>query len=352
MIFEVYNCIPKIFKKEHVQQSRETMNLPTGKVSPYELKELLFEELDLKDEEVLVKPEVGADASVIKLDDGALVLSSDPITGSLKNPGRLSVHVNANDVASMGADPKWFLLTLFMPEDADRSDIKQVMEEARKACEELGISLVGGHTEITPGLERVLISGAMAGMVSKEKWVTSSGAQPGDDIIFTKSPAVEGTFILSEDKESELKENYGEEFVDRCKSYGDKLSVVKEALTAVENGEVHAMHDPTEGGLIGGLYELADASEVGFSIYSDKINISEETKTVCEHFGLDPLRTISSGSLLIVAPSDESEKIVKSIEDQGIEASIIGEIVKEENRREIDGEEAEYPERDELWDVF
>ena len=328
------------------------MDLPTGKVSPYELKEILFEELDLEGEEVLVKPEVGADASVIELDDGALVLSSDPITGSLKDPGRLSVHVNANDVASMGADPKWFLLTLFMPEGADRSDIKEVMEGARKACEELDISLVGGHTEITPGLERVLISGAMAGMAPKDEWTSSSGAQPGDDIIFTKSAAVEGTFILSEDKESELKENYGEEVVNKGKSYGDKLSVVKEALTAVENGKVHAMHDPTEGGLIGGLYELADASEVGFSIYSDKINISEETKTICDHFGLDPLRTISSGSLLIITSSDESEKIVKSIEDHDIEASIIGEIVKKENRREIDGEEAEYPERDELWDVF
>jgi len=328
------------------------MDLPTGKVSPYKLKEILFDELDISDEKVLVEPEVGSDASVIELDDKVLVLSSDPITGSLKNPGQLAVHVNANDVASMGAEPKWFLLTIFMPEGADSTDIKRLMRGARTACEELDISLVGGHTEVTPGLERVLISGTMAGIAPRDEWVSSSGAQPEDKIIFTKSPAVEGTFILSKDKESELRVDYGDELVEKAQEYGDKLSVVKEALTAVKNGEVHAMHDPTEGGLIGGLHELSDASGIGFSIFSDKINISEETRKVCEHFGLDPLKTISSGSLLIVANPEDSEKIVESIKNQGIEASIIGEMVRDDNRREIDGEKVDFPERDEIWKIF
>lgn len=328
------------------------MTLPTGKVSPYELLELVFPELELDDEKVLVGPDVGLDASVIDFGDNVLVLSSDPITGALKDPGWLSVNVNANDVATMGASPEWFLLTLFMPEGSERSDVKKVMKSAKNASKELNISIVGGHTEVTPGLERILISGAMAGIAPKEKWVSAAEAKPGDEIIFTKTSALEGTFILAMDREERLKTELGSDLVESAKKFRNYLSVVEDALTAVDSGEVHAMHDPTEGGLIGGLYELADAANVGFSIESDKVFVAGETRAICDFYEIDPFKTIGSGSLLICSDPEDSEKIVNSLEEKGIKASIIGEIRKNENKREIDDAPAEFPEQDELWKIF
>ncbi len=328
------------------------MTLPTGKVSPYELLELVFPELELDDEKVLVGPDVGLDASVIDFGNNVLALSSDPITGALKDPGWLSVNVNANDIAAMGASPEWFLLTLFMPEGSDRSDVKKVMKSAKNASKELGISIVGGHTEVTPGLDRILISGAMAGIAPKEKWVSAAKAEPGDHIIFTKTSALEGTFILAIDREERLKKDLGRDLVERAKKFRNDLSVVEDALTAIDSGEVHAMHDPTEGGLIGGLYELADASNVGFSIESDKVFVAEETRAICDFFEIDPFKTIGSGSLLICSDPEDGEKIVESLEEKGIKTSIIGKIRKNENKREIDGNPAEFPEQDELWKIF
>lgn len=328
------------------------MPLPTGKVSPYELVDLIFSQLELEDERVLVEPQLGLDASVIELEDRVLVLSSDPITGTLRDPGWLSVHVNANDVATMGASPEWYLMNLFLPEGSEGSKVRSLTSRAEAACEELGASLVGGHTEVTPGLGRVLISGAMVGEASKDRWVSADGAEPEDTIILTKSAGVEGTFILASDREDELVEDFGAEFVERAKRFRERLSVVEEALTAVGAGEVHAMHDPTEGGLAGGLHELADASGVGFSVSSDSISVAEETQNICDYFEIDPLRTIGSGSLLICVPSGESEEIIESLEAKKIPAAKIGEILDDEDVREMDGKELQFPEQDELWRIF
>lgn len=329
-----------------------SMPLPTGKVSPYELEELIFSRLRLEDERVLVGPGVGLDASIVELEDCVLALSSDPITGALRDPAWLSVHVNANDIATVGASPRWFLMNLFLPEGSDLGEIQTLMEGAKSACGELGISLVGGHTEVTPGLSRVLISGAMVGEAPKDRWVSAGGAKPGDRIIFTKSAAIEGTFLLATDRGEELKEELGAELVGRAKKFREKLSVVKDALTAVEAGEVHAMHDPTEGGLIGGLHELSDASSVGFSITSDEIPVAEETRKICEHFEMDPLRTIGSGSLLICVSPEDVEGVLTALEGKEITGSDIGSILEDGEIREINSRPAEFPEQDELWRLF
>ncbi len=328
------------------------MEFPSGKVSPYELAELVFPELDFEDDRVLVGPDVGQDASVIEMEDRVMVLSSDPITGAIENPGWLSVHVNANDVAAMGASPEWFLLTLFLPEGSTRSDLRRIIEEVKEGCEELGVSLVGGHTEVTPRLERVLISGSMIGEAPKDRWVSASGAKPGDKIILTKSVAIEGTFILASDREDELVEQLNPDTVNRAKGYRKKLSVVNEALTAIKSGEVHAMHDVTEGGFLGGLYELVDASNVGFTVYSDKIPIEKETREICDFFGIDPLKTISSGSLLISVSPGDADSVAEALEDEGIKAAQVGEILKDKEKREMDGNPVSFPEQDELWKVF
>lgn len=340
------------FYLERLKSRLIAMPLPTGKVSPYELVELIFSRLELEDERVLVGPELGLDASIVELEDRVLALSSDPITGALQDPGWLSVHVNANDVSTMGASPRWFLLNLFLPEGSGRSKIRTLTERAEAACKELEISLVGGHTEVTPGLNRVLISGAMVGEAPRDEWVSAAGARPGDQIIFTESAAIEGTFILASDREGELKSEFGAGFVERAKRFRERLSVVSDALTAIEAGEVHAMHDPTEGGLAGGLHELADASEAGFSIQSNAISVAEETRDLSEYLGIDPIRTIGSGSLLICAPPEDSEDVVDALEREGIPAANIGEVLEDEENRKIDGKPLEFPEQDELWKIF
>lgn len=328
------------------------MPLPTGKVDPHELVDLIFSGLRLDDERVLVGPDVGLDASIVELEEGVLALSSDPITGALKNPGQLSVYVNANDIATVGATPQWFLMTIFLPEGSDSSVVKEIVDEAEAACQELEISLVGGHTEVTPGLDRVLISGAMIGEAPKDGWVSAAGAEPGDRIILTKSAAVEGTFILASDREDELRGELGEELVERAKGFRDNLSVVRDALTAVKAGEVHAMHDPTEGGFIGGLCELAEASGVGFSIESESIPVAEETQNICDYFGIDPLRTIGSGSLLICVRPEDVDGVLGALEEKEVPANDIGMILEDGNAREVDGISVEFPKQDEVWKVF
>lgn len=328
------------------------MPLPTGKISPYKLKEILFSLLELKDERVLVGPEVGIDASIVKLEDRVLALSSDPITGALKDPGWLSVHVNANDVATTGATPQWFLMNLFLPEGIKESEIREIFERAKTASEELGISLVGGHTEVTPGLKRVLISGAMIGEAPLDKWVSTDRAKPGDHIIFTKTAAIEGTFLLASNYEEKLSEKLRPGSLDKAKKFLKKISVVEDASTAINSGEVHAMHDPTEGGLVGGLHELADASKVGFSINSDSVTISEITREICDYFNIDPLKTIGSGSLLICCEPEDTKAIIKALEEKDIPASEIGEILEDEKTRLMDGKELDFPKQDELWRIF
>ncbi len=328
------------------------MPLPTGKVDAHELAKSIFPQLKQKDKRIKIGPDVGLDASIVELEDRVLALSSDPITGALENPGWLSVHINANDIATMGASPEWFLSTLFLPEGSDRSKIEKIVKNMEEACDDLDISVVGGHTEVTPGLDRVLISGAMVGEAPKDRWISSKGAQPGDRLIFTKTAALEGTFILAMDRKEELAKALGEDLVERSKKFRNKLSVVEDASTALDSGDVHAMHDPTEEGLVGGLHELADASDMGFSITSSKVPVAKETKKICEHFEIDPLRTISSGSLIICVSTEDSEKVVGGLKKKGIPAANIGEILDNSEMREMDEETLEYPEQDEIWKIF
>lgn len=329
-----------------------TTRLPIGKVGPYELAKLVFPYIKLRDRRVLVGPRLGLDAAVVDYGDRVLVLSSDPITGALRDPGWLSVHINANDVATMGAEPKWFLANLFTPEGCSRKLIRDLIGRMTAACDELGISLVGGHTEVTPGLKRVLISGAMIGEAPKNRFVTSAGAKPGDRILLTKGAAIEGTAILATDRETELTKVLGRPLVMRAKRFMEKISVVRDALTAVSAGGVTAMHDPTEGGLAGGLHELADASRVGFKVRREAIPIARETAAICRYFGIDPLQTIGSGSLLITAPPKRARGILAALIDENIRTVEIGEIVANRKVKLIDDKPLRLPVQDHLWRIF
>jgi thiamin-phosphate kinase len=327
------------------------MRLPTGKVDPYKLAKLVFPYIRLRDPRVLVGPGLGLDAAVVDCDDRVLVLSSDPITGALRDIGWLAVHINANDVATMGAEPKWFMANLFAPEGLGGREISRLVKRMSAACEELGISLVGGHTEVTPGLPRVVISGAMVGEAPKDRFVTSQGAKPGDRIILTKGIAIEGTAILAMDREAELKKALGRSLVTRAKRFMNRISVVRDALVAAAVG-VTAMHDPTEGGLAGGLNELADASGVGFRVERARMPVAHETEAICGYFGIDPLRTMGSGGLIITAAPKKAEEVLDGLSKAGIPASEIGEIVRDKKIRLIDDEPLKFPPQDHLWRVF
>lgn len=325
--------------------------LPVGKLDPRKLVKLVFPHLRMHDPRVLVGPGLGLDAAVVELRDRVLVLSSDPITGALRDPGWLAVYVNANDVAAMGAQPRWFLANLFAPEGFKELELKHLVKRVARACKELGISLVGGHTEITPGLTRVVISGAMVGEAPKRRFVTSAGAKPGDRIILTKGAAIEGTAILAWDREAELSSALGRELVARAKRFMRRISVVKEALLAAGVG-VTAMHDPTEGGIAGGLHELADASGVGFEVKRGRIPVAPETRAICEYFNIDPLQTISSGSLLITARPRKAQEVLAALKRARVPAAEIGEILSSRATRRLDGQKLKFPAQDHLWRVF
>jgi hydrogenase maturation factor len=303
---------------------------------------------------------IGEDAAVIEMKGkNSLVVKTDPITFATEDIGYYVVNVNANDVAAMGATPKWFQATILLPENiATYALAEKICMDIQKSCLELGIFLIGGHTEVTYDLNRPIVIGSMIGEVSNGRYIQSSGGKPGDAIILTKGIPLEGTSIIAREKESSLlKQGISADVVNKSKNllFTPGISVIKEALLAAQHFQVHAMHDPTEGGLSMGLVELARASDCGFLIEYEKIPILAEGKKLCELFDLNPLQTISSGSLLIVVNESDSEKLVNLLNEEGIVARKIGNLTSDKAYLlSCDGknEEILYSEKDEITKIF
>lgn len=301
--------------------------LRLGKMPPEVLESIVFGRLGVLDSRVLVKPKIGEDAAIIDFGDRVLVLHSDPITGAVENIGWLAVNVSSNDVATRGARPKWLSVVILLPENATSDLLDEITRQIDLAAKELEMMVVCGHTEVTPSLDRPILICTSIGEASKDKYVTSSGARVGDKIILTKGAAIEGTAIFAHEFEDYLKSRLSEEIVDRAKEYIKYISVLREAMIAIEVGGVTAMHDPTEGGVLGGVQELARASNVGFIVYEDRVIINPETKAICNVLNADPLKTISSGSLLITVRPNKADELVRTLISSGVKVSIIGEIV-------------------------
>jgi hydrogenase maturation factor len=279
------------------------------------------------------------------------------VTGATADIGWLAVHINANDVACRGARPRWFLCDLLLPEKSDSNLVDTIMKQVDKSAKQIDVSVVGGHTEVTPGLKRPIVVGYMVGLVDKRKFVTSSGAKARDHVIMTKSAGIEGTAVLAADYGREIRKKAGAQLAARAKGLRQRLSVVEDALIAVEAGGVRAMHDPTEGGLLQGIWELAEASKIGFLIYESVIPVLPETKRICTIFGVNPLRLMSSGCLLIAADRRKSSLIVKRLRRKKIPAQIIGRFTPRRMGRTLvqkDGSRAEIgpQERDELYRII
>jgi len=330
-----------------------------GKLNPALLKRLLKKCQGKKDKRVIVGPKIGEDATIIDFSDRYLVVKTDPITYTSQKIGYFAPIINANDIACRGAKPRWFLATILLPERKTDSElVEEIFKDIDRACKELGVSVVGGHTEITPGISNPIVVGTMIGEVEKEKLIITSQARVGDLILLVKPVAIEGTAIIAREKEKELrKRGYKDNFIKRAQNliFNPGISIVKEALLA-SKFDVHAMHDITEGGILGALWELSFASKCGMVVFEDKIPILKECKILCQEFNLDPLKLIGSGSFILTASEKEALEIIKLFTKEKIECAVIGEIQEKSFGLKIKrGNKIlkfSYPKRDEITKIF
>lgn len=301
-----------------------------GKLEEKELVPLL-RHTGAMDPSVAVGPRFGEDAGVTYIGEHGLVVASDPVTFASARSGWYAVHINANDVAATGANPRWFMATVLLPQSADEKLIENIFAQIDDACTQLTVAVLGGHTEVTPGLKRPIICGTMIGVASEAGVITTGGARVGDAVVLTKGVCIEGTALLALEKEEESRKVLGKKRWERASRYlvDPGFSVVEDARIALEAVKVHAMHDPTEGGLAMGLYELAKASGHGVRIDEDRVPVLEEASDLCMHFGLDPLRTLGSGALLVCVTPEDVAPLLAAYRDAGIRAARIGTITEE-----------------------
>ena len=327
--------------------------MKVGKVPENVLKRSVIRQLHTKREEVLLGASVGEDCAVLSLaEDEVFVMSTDPITGTTQDIGKLAIVITTNDLASAGAEPVGVMLTMLLPEDYEETELKSLMQQLEAAAAEANVQIMGGHTEVTTAVKQPIVTVCGVGKAKKGHLVTTGGALAGMDIIVTKWIALEGTSILAKEKEEELKSRYSESFIDIAKAFDQYLSVRTEAATAVESG-VGAMHDVTEGGIFGALWEMAEASGVGLEIDLKKIPLRQETVEICEFFDVNPYELISSGSMLIATA--DGNALVRDIEKAGIKATIIGKATAGNDRILVNEDERRYlepPKTDELYKVI
>ncbi len=334
-----------------------------GKIDFDTFSSFLLQRLGKRDDSVIVPPLTGIDAGVIDIgQDKVLVIAEDPIFSIPKQPlemfGWYTVHIGASDVAVMGVKPRYMTYTLLMPPETSDEEFRTIVGSIHDTAVELEIAIVGGHTGYYPGFAAPTIGGiTVFAVAAKDSYVTPAGARPGDDVILTKGPAIETAGILSVLRERELQEVYPQDLIERAKALCKQMTVVKDALTAMKAGGISAMHDATEGGVIGGLFEIADASRVGMDIDESLFIYPDEVKMVCEAFGIDPVSSIAEGSLLITALPTHSAEVIKKLKEEGIEASVIGGVTENAEKRimkRLDGTQVplEIPRQDPFWPAF
>lgn len=329
-------------------------SLTVGKLDHRILQKLVFNRLGAPSQRIILGSQIGEDASVIDFGQKALVVHSDPITGAVENIGWLAVNVCTNDIATRGIRPLWILAVLLLPENFTSTQLEIITTQMDHAAKQLGVAIVGGHSEVTSEINRPIIVTTAIGETLNKDFVRTSGAKVDDSVIVTKGAAIEGTAILAHELSDFLVGKIGKKTVEKAKKFIRMTSVVEDALTAVEVGEVHAMHDATEGGIACGLQEIAWASNLGIVAYEHKIPVHKETEIICKTLEIDPLKTISSGALIIAASPHSAEKIVAELERKGIGSSIIGKVKEKTEKAYIvrnDGTKLnlEKPVKEQLW---
>ncbi len=301
-------------------------------------------------DEIIIRPKTGEDCSAVDMKGELCIVSTDPITGADNNAGYIAVHINCNDIASSGGEPVGILITVLLPKGSSEELLEEIMSGAYKAANEIGIEILGGHTEVTEAVVKPVISAAVIGKSSNMRFISSGGAKVGQSVIMTKWAGLEGTSIIATDYCDKLKNKIDEKVLKSAMDMSGFLSVVPESKIALEHGAT-AMHDVTEGGIFGAVWEVSDCSDTGIIIYEDKIPIKQETKEICKATNINPYSLISSGSMIIT--TFDGESLVNKLNSVGIEAAIIGEITENGKFIECNGEKRPLlpPESDELYKV-
>ncbi len=326
-----------------------------GKLSNSDLEKQIIKKLEHNREDILIGSGVGEDCAAIAFGDLACVLTTDPITGATKDVGKLAVQIACNDIASSGISPAALLMTLLLPLNASKEEPEQIMTQAQEVASKLGVAIIGGHTEFTSAVTRTVVSVTAIGKGPQKKLTATKGAKAGDLVVISKWPALEGTAIICNEFSDKLREEQvSERLIEQGISLLDQISVLEEGLLASEHG-VHAMHDVTEGGLLGAVWEMCEASGLGVQIEMEKVPLLEITKEVCRIFSLDPLRLISSGVMLMAFPKESIESFEASCRQKHIPITVIGKFTESKERQcrtQNLGTDIAPPDVDELYKVF
>lgn len=324
-----------------------------GKVPESVLKRSILRQIHTKREEVLIGAGIGEDCAILSLsEDEVYVTTVDPVTAATKDAAALAVHAAANDIASSGAEPVAILVSALLPETIAEPEIRELVMQMESVCEKLHIQIAGGHTEITRAVNQPILTVTGIGKAKKTQVLSAKGAKPGQDIVVSKWVGLEGTSILAKEKEAELLTKYPSHLIAEAKAFDRFLSIMPEAATAVKSG-VTAMHDVTEGGIFGALWELAESAGVGLEIDLKQIPIKQETIEVCEFFEINPYELISGGSLIMV--TDDGFELKRMLEREHIPATVIGKIRNGNDRVVINDDERRFlepPKPDELYKVI
>lgn len=301
-----------------------------GKIPPQILERLVLNPVThtkVHRADIVVRPKTGEDCSAMDPGGEMCVFSTDPITGATRDVGYLAVHVNCNDVFSAGAEPVGILMTVLLPPQSEESMLEELMAGTLQAAAELGIEVLGGHTEVTDAVTKPVISATVIGKTKNRKMVCTGGAEIGQDVIMTKWAGLEGTAILAQEYETVLSQRIPKDLLQKAKEMKGFLSVGTESRIAMEHGAT-AMHDATEGGILGAVWELAECSEKGVTVYADQIPIQDVTKMVCQEAQIEPLQLISSGTMVIAAY--DGAALVDKLQAAGVAAAVIGKITQKE----------------------
>lgn len=327
----------------------DTMEI--GKLSNEKLQKIILNKIEAKRDEVILKPTIGEDCGALDFGEEYCVISTDPITGTENKIGVLAVNVALNDIAASGAVPIGIMVTMLIPPNATESDIDNIMDQLSKTASQANIDIIGGHTEITDAVNRFVICVTAVGKTMNNNIVKTSGAKPGDDLVLTKYAGLEGTSIIAYDNEQQLISQFGLDIVKQAQDLIKEISVIKEGMICAEFG-VNAMHDVTEGGVLGAIWEMCHASNIGAQINKECIPILKETKLICDYYDIDPLKLISSGSMLI--STKNGNELVKKIKQEGINAAIIGTVTENKTiylKTDCESIIVSQPKTDELYKV-
>lgn len=329
--------------------------LKTGKLDSKLLEEIIFKNIKFQRPEVITRPGVGEDCAVVDFGAYECVMSTDPITGAVGEIGRLAVHISCNDIASNGVEPLGIMLTIMLPVGTRAEQIEEIMKQAGQASQELGVEIIGGHTEITPAVTKPIIVSTAIGRAPTGSSQKAENMKPGDYILMTKMAGLEGTGIIAGDYKNSLEGYLSSEEIEEASRMLDQVSVVKEGIIAGRVGTA-GMHDITEGGVLGAVWEMCDIAKTGAEVWVDQIPVSPVTKKICSHFDIDYLRLISSGCMMIMVHPEKKEEMEKELLDAGILVTSIGRIKeRDEGICMLVGEDKiiiEPPSSDELYQVI